>query len=80
MDFLGSHLFMNAPLSVLTISSHPFLVGLLLHPPKTDDKNGQERTDQRFIWKRNTTYKIHTLEVLVGISLKENQEQTKREN
>ena len=39
-----------------------FVVALLLHPPKSDDKNGQE-TDQRFIRKRNTTYKIHTLAV-----------------
>ena len=44
-----------------------FAVALVLHPPKSDDKNVQEMfkkclTDQRFIQKRNTTYKIHTLE------------------
>ena len=47
-----------------------FAVALLLHPPKSDDKNGQEMfkkcsTDQRFIRKRNTTYEIGTLVIFV---------------
>ena len=37
------------------------------NPPKSDDQNGQEMlkkcsTDKRFIRKRNTTYRIHTLD------------------
>ena len=40
-----------------------FAVALLLHPPKSDDKNGQEMINWSFRnW--NTTYKIHTLVVL----------------
>ena len=51
-----------------------FAVALLLHPPTSYEKNGQEMfkkcsTDQRFIWKRNTTYKIGTLVELVLVAL-----------
>ena len=43
-----------------------FAVALLLQPPKSDDKNGQEifkkcSTDQTFIRKRNTAFEIGTL-------------------
>ena len=41
-------------------------MGATANPPKRDEKNGQEMfTDQRFIQKRNTTHKIHTLEQFV---------------
>ena len=38
-----------------------FGVALLLHPPKSDDKNDQCSTDQSCIRKEVTSYKIHTL-------------------
>ena len=42
-----------------------FAVALLLHPPKSDDENGEEmfkKCSTDFIRKRNITYKIQTLE------------------
>ena len=62
MDSRSSISFLNEPVEHFLIISLPFLssllggfaVALLLHPPKSDDKNGQEMfkkcsTDQRFI-------------------------------
>ena len=51
----------------LTIFCHHFWVGLLLlycctHPKVMTKMFKKCSTDQRSIWKRNTTYKIHTLE------------------
>ena len=35
---------------------------MLLHPPKSDDKNGQEMFNRPEVHsEKNTTYKIHTL-------------------
>ena len=67
MDFISSISFPN---TMLNISCHHFWVGLVLlccciHP-KVMTKMANKcstlcSTDQRFIRKRNTTYKIHTL-------------------
>ena len=70
MDFISSISFSNEPLISWTFLEHfchHFWVGLLLllDPPKSDEKMFKKfSTDQRFIRKRNTTYKIHTLAYL----------------
>ena len=69
MDFISSISFPNEPLISWTFLDHffyPFWVGTTAKQqqthPKVMKKNGQVMlTIQRFIRKRNTTYKIHTL-------------------
>ena len=69
MDFISSISFPNEPLISWTFLEHfchHFWVGLLLlccctHPKVMTKIAKKCWTDQRFIRKRNTTYKIHTL-------------------
>ena len=61
---------LNISWTILSSLLGEFAVALLLHPPKNDDKMFKKcSTDQRFIGKRNTTYKIHTL----AVSMRKNQ-------